>query len=54
MKLHLLAIILLGIAANYYSIGYAQSHNQITEIKIVKDSEYVDEAPDVLPEYPGA
>lgn len=44
---------LLGIAANYYSIGYAQSHNQITEIKIVKDSEYVDETPDVLPEYPG-
>lgn len=53
MKLHLLAIMLLGIAANYYSIGYAQSHNQITEIKIVKDSEYVDETPDVLPEYPG-
>lgn len=31
----------------------AQSNNQITEIKIVKDSEYVDEAPNVLPEYPG-
>lgn len=26
---------------------------QITEIKIVKDADYVDEAPDVLPEYPG-
>lgn len=31
----------------------AQSHNLITEIRIVKDVDYVDEAPDVLPEYPG-
>lgn len=56
MKLKLFTVILCGIALNYGCANRTETNNntdQPAEEKTVDDPSYVDEAPDILPEYPG-